>query len=87
MNRERCRALVCGIFLSCAEAPRQEISKQRGTCLSLSLEAEVGVGPRPRSLPYKGIQFPRKASNRPPALTEAKPLKLPFNLGGTCSLC
>lgn len=65
MCRERCRSLVCRTFLGCAKAQRQKFSKRREICLSLLLDAEVGVGPRPGLLPYKWVQFPSKVPDRP----------------------
>lgn len=54
------------------QRPGGRSSQSLEICLSLLLDTEVGVGPRPMLLPYKGLQFPRKVPNRPPALTEAK---------------
>lgn len=54
------------------QRPGGRSSQSLEICLSLLLDPEVGVGPRPMLLPYNGVQFPRKVPNRPPALTEAQ---------------
>lgn len=45
------------------QRPGGRSSQSLGICLSLLLDAEVGVGPRPTLLPHKGVQFPRKVPN------------------------
>lgn len=69
------------------QRPGGRSSQSLEVCLSLLLDAEIGVGPRPRLLPYKGVQFPRKVPNRPPCPNRSPVTKSPFNLGAGLLVC